>query len=77
MIHRRGILHIAEISDIPVGSKDLEWFGIDQCAPHLADDGLTTVNVDDISSPLSQEQETVLRGINPMTLFATFHCTKK
>ena len=41
-------------------------------APHPADDGLATVNVDDVSSPLNQEQETILRRINPMTLSATF-----
>ena len=69
---RRGILHIAEINDIPVGSEDLEWFGIDWNAPHPADDDLATVNVDDVSSPLNQEQETILRRINPMTLSATF-----
>ena len=26
---RLGILHIAEINDIPVDSEDLEWFGMD------------------------------------------------
>ena len=69
---RLGILHIAEINDIPVGSEDLEWFGMDWYAPHPADDGLATMNVDDVSSPLNQEQETILRRINPLTLSATF-----
>ena len=69
---RRGILHIAEINDIPVGSEDLEWFGMEWYAPHPADDGLATMNVDDVSSPLNQEQETILRRINPLTLSATF-----
>ena len=68
----RGILHIAEINDIPVGSEDLEWFGMDWSAPHPADVGLATMNLDDVSSPLSQEQETILRRINPLTLSATF-----
>ena len=69
---RHRILHIAEINDIPVSSEDLEWFGTDWYAPHPADDGLETVNVDNVLSPLNQEQETILRGINPMTLSATF-----
>ena len=69
---RRGILHIAEINDIPVGSEDLEWFGMEWYAPHPADDGLATMNVNDVSSPLNQEQEKILRRINPLTLSATF-----
>ena len=69
---RLGILHIAEINDIPVDSEDLEWFGMDQSAPHPADVGLATTNLDDVSSPLNQEQETILRRINPLTLSATF-----
>ena len=74
MIHqrRRGILHIAEMNAITVGSEDLEWFGMNWYAPHPADDGLATMNVDDISSPLNQEPETILRRINPLTPSATF-----
>ena len=64
------ILHIADIN--AVGSEDLEWFGIDWNAPHPPDDGLATVSVGDVSSSLNQEQETILRRINPMTLSATF-----
>ena len=48
-------------------SSGLGWY-----APHPADDGLATVNMGDVSSPLNQEQETILRRINPMTLSATF-----
>ena len=57
---RRGITDIAEINDIPVGPEDLEWFSMDWYAPHPADDGLATLNVDDVSSPLNQKQETIL-----------------
>ena len=69
---RRGILHIAEINDMPVGSEGLEWFSMAWYATHPADDGLATVNVDDVSSPLNQGQETILRRINPLTLSVTF-----
>ena len=69
---RRGILHIAEINNMPVGSEDLERFGMDWNAPHPADDDLATVNVDDVSGLLNQEQEAILRRINPMALSATF-----
>ena len=60
---RHGILHIAEINDILVGSKDLEWFGMNRYAPHPAV-MIATVNVDDASSPLTQEQRTFLIRIN-------------
>ena len=60
---RRGILHIAEINDILVGSKDLEWFGMNRYAPHPAV-MIAAVNVDDASSPLTQEQRTFLIRIN-------------
>ena len=72
MIDRRGILHIAEINNIPVVSEDLEWFGMDWYALHPADVGLATVNVEDVSSPLNHEQEAILRRIYPMTLSAAF-----
>ena len=75
MIDRRGILHIAKINYMPVGSEDLEWCGVDWYATYHADDGLAIVNVDDVLSPFNQEQETIPRGINPMALFGTFHCT--
>ena len=68
----RGILYIAEINDITVGSEDREWFGMEWNTLHPADDGLATANVDDVSSPLNQEQETILRRINSMTVSGTF-----
>ena len=45
---------------------------MDWNVPHPADDGLATVNVDKVSSPLKQEQETIRRRINPVILSATF-----
>ena len=54
---RHGIQHIAEINDT---------------GTHFILLMMETVNVDDVSIPLHQEQETILRRINPMTLSATF-----
>ena len=47
-----------------MNQDDLQWFGMDWNAPHPLDNGLSTVEVDDIESPLQPLQEEYLRGIN-------------
>ena len=58
---RWGILHIAQMNDIPVGSVDFNWFSKDLYPPNPADEGLKTVNLDDVFSPLNREEETILK----------------
>lgn len=58
---RWGILHIAQMNDIPVGSEDFNWFSKDLYPPNPADEGLKTVNLDDVFSPLNREEETILK----------------
>ena len=76
MIDKRNnnIRHIAEIQDESSqhATDDLEWHGMDWSAPSPMGDGLNTVDVFDVDSPLSHEQYRELRNLDPLSLSSCF-----
>lgn len=73
-MRNKHIQHIAELQNTVTQDsvEDLEWFGADWNAPHPSDDGLSTVNVDDVQSPLSSEQEQCLKDLDPLSVSSNF-----
>ena len=45
---------------------DLHWYGVDSSAPLPTDDDLSTVEVDDQPSPLSPQEDDLLRTVDPL-----------
>lgn len=57
---------IAEMFEEDISVTDLEWFGMDWGAPAPFDDGLSTVEVDDVSVPVDDEVLEALHSIDPL-----------
>lgn len=55
-----------------INNEDLEWFGMDWFAPSPQDDGLTTVNLDDVVCPLDLDQLARLQNVDPLTHSTTY-----
>ena len=70
------IRHIQELQDYAnandVGIDDLEWFGMDWSAPVPRDDGLSTVDVDDIAIDLDEGQLDQLKTIDVLENSSSF-----
>ena len=54
--HRnRDLNSVAIVAESAVSNDDLEWYGYDPQAPHPGDDGLSSVNVDDVAIDITQD----------------------
>ena len=62
-IHELTTTSVTENSSI---REDLEWYGFDQNAPSPSDNGLSTVEVDNVVCPLLPQQEQLLLTIDPL-----------
>ena len=75
MLDKRNnnIRHIAEIQESSQhATDDLECHEMDWSAPSSMGDGLNTVDVFDVDSPLSHEQYHELRNLDPLSLSSCF-----
>jgi len=64
---------IAEFFEDEISHDDLEWFGMDWGAPTPLDDGLSTVEIDDITLPaIEDEIFQELHSIDPLRDSASF-----
>ena len=70
----RHINHIQELQDNSeeLSNDDLEWYGMDWSAPAPTDDGLSTVEVNDINFELNDYQLQQLTDIDPLKESSTF-----
>lgn len=72
-LRNRQLTHIAEIHEqVDITEDDLEWYGMDWDAPTPSDDGLSTVEVDDIPLCFSEEELLQLHSIDPLELSSSF-----
>ena len=76
MMDRRNH-HITHIAEIQGSSSDdsidnLTWYGMDWSAPSPMDDGLSIVVLDDLNSPLTENQNELISNIDPIALSSSF-----
>ena len=68
----RHLRHIHELRTTAVDNaamdirEDLEWCGFDPNAPSPSDNGLSTVEVNNVVCPLLPQQEQLLMTIDPL-----------
>lgn len=69
-----GLCTVAAVSgDINLSSDDLTWYGFDPGAPLPPDDGLSTVEVNDVDFDVSSEILALMRNeINPLANSSSF-----
>ena len=53
-------------SSSPEHVEDIEWYGIDYSGPLPTDNDLPTVDLDELDSPLSHQQEVALQTVDRM-----------
>lgn len=69
------ICHIGEIQNSTeiIGEDDLEWYGMDWSAPSPNDDGLSTVEVNDVDLIIDEDRLQVLHdSVNPLADSSSF-----
>lgn len=58
---------VADVAESAVSNDNLEWYGYDPQAPHPSDDGLSSVNVDDVAIDIPEEAlEQLQREVDPL-----------
>lgn len=69
----QNLLAVADVRNDNIGIQDLDWYGHDPHAPLPPDDGLSTVEVNEIQVDLPEEIiQALYQEINPCTESSTF-----
>lgn len=66
LMDRRNInlIEVAELHDIE--PQHYEWYGMDWYAPNPSDDGLSTIEIEEVEIPFSEDTYESLLQIDPM-----------
>ena len=72
-LRNRNQQQVAELQEgESAGHDDLEWYGVDWHAPSPTDNGLTTVTVEDLNSPFTQNELQRLSEFDPLSASNNF-----
>ena len=66
-IRNHSVIGISDIAESGEDNDDLEWYGFDPFAPTPSDDGLSTVEIEDVHVDLASDIVALLRqNVDPL-----------